>query len=258
MHKEYQHGEPALDKIFAKRQFLLLAILLSLAVASHEANATPTLGNLGDPWTEGGIGDIHALFPGGTPYGTDAANFGTGAGSFSVSAVTLEFEFDSSYPAGASSPQALDIQLFQQTGGSSTLVGSFGNPTADSQSTQWPKSSNPNAYTAYYDFSALGSIRLNPFSQYSLLISDPATSSVDAALLFTRSSAYTTTAGWTMGLTTAGDPYAAGEYLVMAVDATPVPDAANTAVLFAGGFMLLIGFRQFRRKTLRSPTTDFC
>lgn len=256
MHKEYQHGEPALDRFFAKRH-LLLAILFSLTVAIHQANATPTLSNLGDPWTEGGIGDIHALFPGGTPYGTDAANFGTGAGSFSVNAITLEFEFDSSYPAGASAPQALNIQLFQQTGGSSTLVGSFGNPTADSQSTQWPKSSNPNAYTAYYDFSALGSIRLNPFSQYSLLISDPATSSVDAALLFTRSSAYTTTAGWTMGLTTAGDPYAAGEYIVMAVDATPVPDGANTAVLLAGGFVLLIGCRLFLGKARQFPTAEF-
>lgn len=254
MHKEYQHGKSASDKIVAKRQFLLLAILFSLAVAIHEANATPTLSNLGDPWTEGGIGDIHALFPGGTPYGTDAANFGTGAGSFSVNAITLEFEFDSSYPAGASAPHALNIELFQQTGSTSTLVGSFGNPTVNSQPTQWPQSSFSPAYTTFYNFSALVSIRLNPFSSYSLVISDPATSSVDAALLFTRSSAYTTTAGWTMSPTTAGDPSAAGEYLVMAVDATQVPDGANTAVLLAGGFILLIGFRLFRGKALRSPT----
>lgn len=249
MRKESEARQSASAKFFTKRQRWILSVIFSLAVV-HQANAIPIVSNLGDPWTSGGIGDIHALFPGGTPYGTDTAYFGTFAGSYYLNSITLELD-------GDAAPQWLNIQLFQQTFGGSTLIGSFGNPVADSQPTQWPHSSNPNGYTTFYDFSASGLIELNPFSEYLIVLSDPSNSPVAIPLLFTRSPVYTSTAEWTMSPTTSGDPYAAGENLVMAVNAVEVPDEAYTAVLLAGGFSLLMAFHRFVDKNRQLRKADF-
>jgi hypothetical protein len=52
---------------------LLAAVLTTVCFAPHvSAQGLEYVSNLGDLWTEGGIGDIHALFPGGTPYGTES------------------------------------------------------------------------------------------------------------------------------------------------------------------------------------------
>jgi hypothetical protein len=210
-----------------------------------KAEAIEYVSNLGSLWTEGGIGDIHGLFPGGSPYGNDTAGFSTGVGGFAVNSITFEFEFDSGYPAGLAAPQWVAIQLFQ--GGS--LLGTFGNPVVDPRPTQWPQSSNPGAYTQFINFSPLQPIFLNPFAQYSIVAGMPANSPVSAALLFTKSSVYTASGGWMMGATTTGNPYALGEYLVMAVDASPVPEP-NTAALLLVGFIVLIVCRGSWRKSL--------
>jgi len=218
-----------------KRKLSVLSVILCLMATAQKAGASEYVSNLSNMWTEGGIGDIHGLFPGGTPYGTDTARFTTGVGSFSINSITLEFEFDSGYPAGLAAPQWITIQLFE--GGS--LLGNFGNSAVDPRSTQWPQSLNPVAYTQFIHFSPLQPITLNPLTQYSFVAGIPANSPVSAALLFTRSSAYTASGGWLMGATTTGNPFASGEYLVMAVDATPVPEP-NTAALILGGFIVLI------------------
>src|SRR6185312_5572061 len=126
------------------------SIVLFIATAlCLRASAFQQVSNLADQWTiPGTIGDIEALFPGGTPNGYDTASFTTGAGTYSLNSITLEFEFSSSYPAGDSSPQALSVQLFQ----GSTLLGILANPVADSTPTQWPQSSHPRDYTTFYDF----------------------------------------------------------------------------------------------------------
>src|SRR5215813_12043257 len=106
----------------SKKRLLVLAASFSIAAFSHNASATLYVGNLGNLWTDGGIGDIHALFPGGNPYGSDTVSFTTGPGTFSLNTITLEFEFSSSYPAGLSAPGLVSVQLFQQTGSGSVFL----------------------------------------------------------------------------------------------------------------------------------------
>jgi hypothetical protein len=226
--------------IMKRRILITLVTLTTMCFRQHIlAQGVVCVSNLGHAWTQPGIGDIHGLFRGGTPYGSDTAYFTTGADNFLVNAITLEFENDSSYPAGTSAPQWVSLQLFQQTGGGNRLLGTLGNPVVDPTPTPWPESANPNAYTTYFDFSSLEPINLNPFSQYSVVVSMPANSPVDAALLFTRSS-YISPVGWTMYPTTSGNPAAAGEYLVMAVEATSVPEPGSIVILVSG-FIILSG-----------------
>jgi hypothetical protein len=222
-----------------KQRLLVLAVVFSFASVDQKAEATQFVSNLGDLWTGGGIGDIHGLFPGGAYYGADTNHFTTGAGSFLVNAITLEFDYSSSYPAGASAPQWVNVQLFQTVGVANILLGNFGNPVVNPVPTQWPQSSNLNAYTTFIDFSPLGQITLDSFSQYSVVVSDPTNSPVDAALMFAASPAYTSPAGWTMSATTSGNPYAYGEYLVMAVDATATPEPDVLSLFSLAGLCLL-------------------
>ncbi len=226
--------------------FALVALTALSFTTRGLGQGTIYVSNLHTPWTEGGIGDIHGVFRGGAPYGSYTAHFTTGTGTYSLKAITLEFEFDSGYPAGVSAPQELAVQLFHQTASGNVLLGNLGNPIGNPTPTQWPRSSNPNAYTTFFDFTPVPGMNLNPFSEYSLVLSMPAGSPVDAAVLFARSSAFTSRDDWTMGVTTSGNPYENGEYLVMAVNATLVPEP-DTAVLLSTGLMVLLG-----RKVSRS------
>ena len=223
-----------------KRLILITLVTLTTICLGHHifAQGVVCVSNLGHAWTQPGIGAIQGLFRGGTPYGSDTAYFTTGAGNFSVDAITLEFFFDPSITS-PSAPQWVSIQLFQQTGGENVLLGTFGNPVVDPTPTPWPESANPRDYTTYYDFSSLEPINVNPFSQYSVVLSMPTNSPVDAALLFTISS-YTTPVGWTMSPTTSGDPTSAGLYLVMAVEATSVPEP-DSIVILVSGFIIVSG-----------------
>ena len=76
--------------VFLKQKLSVLAFIFSLVAVNAEAQGTSYVSNLGNPWTEGGIGDIHGLFPGGASYGNDTARFTTGFGNFSVSAMSLD------------------------------------------------------------------------------------------------------------------------------------------------------------------------
>ena len=68
----------------------LLAACL-LFIPAQAMRAETLLSNL-DTRFVGGIGDIHGLFPGGNPYGSNTAVFRTGSGGgFSMDSITLEF-----------------------------------------------------------------------------------------------------------------------------------------------------------------------
>ena len=241
-------------KLTRYSSWISAAIVLIATAFCFRAGAIQEVSNLGDQWPiNGTIGDIHALFPGGNPYGSDTAKFTTGAGSYALDSITLEFEFRGSYsppvtiPPG---PGALSVQLFL----GSTLLGSLANPVVNPTPTQWPESSYPGAHTTFIDFTPTSSIRLDPDSQYSLVISMPANSGVDVGLLYTRSSVYTSPDGWVMDAGTSGDPSAGGEFLKLGVSATKVPDQANTAILLGAGLLTMVWCqRKFGRKIRSKP-----
>jgi hypothetical protein len=225
---------------------LRLTAILWICALNCKFEAATYLSNLDNLWTHGGIGDFHGLFPGGSPYGTDTVRFTTGPGrGFSINALT--FEFDSNFTSAA---QWVNVQLFQQSSG--LLLGSFGNPVLN------PNGTHYSGYTRYIDFSPLAPIQLQPFTEYSVFLSVPANSPTATSLLFTDLSDYTSQAVWIMGPTITGNPYANGEYLKMAVDATLVPEA-NTVVFLFGGLLALIGCRQsIIGETRKSPSQPHC
>ena len=198
----------------ARSLFLLCKSLLAgvavWCMLTVNAKGDSYLSNLTNLWTMGGIGDIHGVFPGGSPYGNYTAHFSTGAGHFAVNSVT--FEFNSSMD----SARQMSVQIFEESGSGSLFLGSFDSPVVDPAPTQWP------GYTAFIDFFPTNKISLNPLSHYSLVLSMPASSPKAAALLFGTSSAYYSPTGWTMSPTTSGNPYAAREYVKLRVDATLV------------------------------------
>jgi hypothetical protein len=224
-------------------RLLLIAAALWLSAVNHTATAdTVYLSNLDTLWTSVGIGDIHGLFPGGPPYGTDTARFTTGSGGgFSLNAITLEFD------AVPPSPQweNISIQIFQQAG--NLLLGSFGNPVVNPKPTQWP------GYTTFIDFSPLESLYLNPVTQYSLVLSVPANSPSGAALLFARSPVYATPTDWIMSSTISGNPYATGEFLKLAVEATLIPEPSPVGLWSAGGILAWVWCRR-KDKSYTSST----
>jgi hypothetical protein len=204
------------------RLLLIVSVTLGLSSNSQRTQAITYLGNLDHPGIPGIIGDIQGLFPGGEHYGNDTVSFTTGAGSFSLNAVTFEFQAFS---------ERLSVQLFQ----SGSLLANLGNPELDPRATRWP------GYTHFFDFSPLRAITLAPFTEYSLVLSMPADQPDTVGLLFTTSPADTALAGWTMGPTITGSPSAAGEHLVVAVDAAPVPETNSAALLLFCASAILIG-----------------
>jgi len=143
-----------------------LAVIFFAGVIEQKATAVPLVSNLADLWTEGGIGDIHGLFPGGTPYGSDTARFETGTGgNFALNSVMLEFEVSRGAPVGEWNN--VDVQLYQ----GSLLLGNLGNPVIDPTPTQWPQSSSAGgAYTTFIDFSPFVNITLAP--PYAIFLGD--------------------------------------------------------------------------------------
>lgn len=181
----------------------LIALTALLETRCGLAQGTVYISNLG--WTYEGIGDIQPIFRGGVPYGSYTAHFKTGADTYSLNAITMEFESDAAYPAGNSPPVQLEVQLFHETPSGNVLIGNLGNPVVNPKRTPWPPSPH-NAYTTFWDFTPVLGINLNPSSKYSLVLSMPASSPVDAAVLFAMDSSYTSRRGWTMSPTTSASP----------------------------------------------------
>ena len=102
------------------------------------------------------------------------------------------------------------------------------NPTFNPQPTQWPTD------TAFFDYSPLNAITLDPSATYALAASQAPDGADGPGILFTYSQSYTTPEGWQL-LTSSegtfdgsaislGSPFPYN--LVMAVEATPVPEPA--------------------------------
>ena len=71
----------------------LIALTFLSGTSRGLAQGTFYLYNLNWSNPGGGLGDIDDVFPGGVPYGTYDAHFRTGAGTYSLNTVTLEFLF---------------------------------------------------------------------------------------------------------------------------------------------------------------------
>ncbi len=202
-----------------------------LFVAATTAPATQLLSNLGNIYPQG-IGDIHGLVSGGDTF---IAHFSTGAGTYQLNSVTIEFLTLTSAPATIESwNSSLDIRLFQADGGTTNWLGSFENPQINSAPTQWPQSSHPTAYTTYVDYDPNEPMVLQPFTEYSLLAHKPDGSSQVADLLFSKSADYVTPADWQMDPTSASNTFANGEFLKLAVGATLVPQPGPLGFVFLG------------------------
>jgi hypothetical protein len=245
-----------------KKQLGVMAVMFALLTFPARTGATTYVSNLGNIFSGGGIGDIHNVFAG-TGF---EGSFSTGVGSFNLNFVTLEFFIT----PGLFPPQSwtdVNVQLYQQVGGQTVLVGQLGNPTVNSTPTQWPPSSNPLTYTTYFDFHPLSQINLSPYSDYLVAVSgSPTGPSPAAGLLFTmQPGQYTTPANWTMGLATTStfdgttiqlDPFPQIGYeaLKLAVDATPVPEPGATGLALLGGAALLIARPRKQLQAKSSPT----
>jgi hypothetical protein len=203
------HPEP---RRFWKRFSSPVAGILLFLFAVTKSHATFYVSNLDNVFSGGGIGDIHGLFQGGAYYGTDTAHFDTGTGNYTLNFITLEFYSGSQY---------VTAQLLQN----GNILATLGNPQVNAKQTQWP------AYTKFINFYPTTPVQLSPLASYDILLSNPAGSGGDAALLFSLSSAFASSAGWTMSPTTSGNPSAFGQYLKLAVDATPVPEPSATILL---------------------------
>jgi len=214
-----------------------LACVLSLVLGSGNVHGNQYISNLGNLWTNGGIGDIHDL---GLNSGAQfIARFSTGAGSYQLSAVTLEFLTLSAPSWPTQSWNNISLRLYQQPG---DFLGQLWNPVVSPTPTQWPQSVNPNAYTSYIDFRTIEPISLKPFTEYLVVANASSQPGVWASLLFTQSDNSTTPTDWQMGPTSTvpENPYAAGEFLKFAVDATLVPEPypSSMAVLACAAFAL--------------------
>ena len=219
-------------------QLVRLVWVLGVLVLDYEVKADIFLSNLDTPFV-GGIGDIHGLFPGGVPYGSDTARFTTGSGvGFSVNSITLEFT------AVPHQWENVQMQLFGNAG--SEFLGSFGSPAINLRSTQWPQE------TTYVDFSPLASIDLEPLTEYSIVLSVPAGRPEGAALLFAWSAVYTTPTDWTMRSTITDNPYAQNQFLKLAVDATVVPEPSTSALLIVGAAVVIACSVSTDRRTSRA------
>lgn len=222
------------------------SIILCLLAELSGAWAGDYLSNLGNPWIDPGnptcncsIGDFQTLlenwpfavqfFTGATSGGTNPAAINTveqGAVTtnsipvgFQLNSVTFEFDVHSSQPWSN-----LNVQVYQQVGGQGIPLGGLRDPMVNPKPTQWPGT------TIYVDYLPLTNIMLQPLSEYSLALSVPSTSSGAFGLLFTIFSNFVTTTDWRMGATTTQDPWAVGEFLKVAIDATAIPGTNSATV----------------------------
>ncbi len=219
------------------RWFTIAVSAASLFSNLNRAGADSYISNLGDRWmgqTPQEIGDIHALST-----GEFDARFSTGAGAFSMNSVTLEFI---GLP-GADALANVNVVLFQELGSQKTQIGAFATPTVNPTPTQWPHG------TTYLDFHPVAATSLQPFSEYSVAIYETSLKPpLDVGLLFTLSSKFTTPTDWRIGPTTTHDPFAGGEFLKFAADATLVPEPRLSGLILTGGVALATALARQRRR----------
>ncbi len=212
-----------------KKLSRFLLAVLAISSGTPKLCATEFISNLGNLWPNQGIGPCASLLPGN---GGQAAYFSTGAASFTLNSITLEFLVAPDYGEWNS----VDLQIYQQVGIAPypqySLIGNLNNPTVDGRPTQWPQGRFPNMYTLFIDFHPVGQIGLEPLTAYRVIASVPASSSVIADVLLTESTDYVAATDWGMTLL-----YPAN--LKFSVDATIVPEPNALALTILG---CLLGF----------------
>jgi hypothetical protein len=220
------------------------AIILGIGSGLTRIWAAEYLSNLDNPWIDPGnptchcsIGDIHGLISGYDPY---QVQFFTGARSvetdvpglhtvetvaigtnlvsvtgFELNSVTFEFIYGHDQPWSNA-----NVKIYQGIADQRQLLGQLGNPAVNPKPTQWPESVNPRFCTTHVDYFPLTEIILQPSSEYSLVLTEAGSPSL--GLLFSLSSDFVTTTDWRMGVTTTHNPWAAGEFLKVGIDATAI------------------------------------
>jgi hypothetical protein len=210
-----------------------LTIFICFVAGFNQGWAEQYLSNLANKWTDPvSIGDIEVLD---YWYGPFIVYFSTGSGlidtgfdkiregvpalpvstnvaeTFQLNSVTFEFLGS---PTSPWTNISMTIQIYQQVGSNSVLVGDLGTDTVNPTPTQWPKS------TTFIDFHPLTNIVLQPSSEYFVSLSEPPNFPDVFGLLFTFSPYYVTSTDWRMGITTTHVPVPYTEYLKFAVNAT--------------------------------------
>ena len=221
----------------------LLAIHLYLVSMVGWSEGEEYLSNLKTLWpdpTGNSKGDIEVLIYGYDPF---VVSFFTGSGvnerrfsnmysgnpsstatnstvvnGFELNSVTFEFL------GGISQPwSSITVQVYQQVGTNSILLGEFGNPSWNPTPTQW------RGFSSFIDFHPLTNIVLQPSSEYFVSLSVPYNFPPDFGMLFAISSKYITPTDWKMGPTMTHVPVNFVEYLKFAVDATAIPVTSSTS-----------------------------
>jgi hypothetical protein len=215
-----------------RQRFVFVAAVLLAASLQSWSQPIAYVSNLDDRWpADQGIGDIHGIF--GDPI---VARFTTGNTGVQLDAVTLEFLTDKSLTGW----EKVDVNLHSSgVGGTGrTLI----NPSINPKPTQWPQNPrNNNLFTVYVDFHPPTATYLPPLTPFEVVIDAPIGAQQNG-LLYTASSGFQATDGWTMGPTSGThDPSAAGEFLKLAVYATAVPEPSALTILFGGLGLLLFG-----------------
>src|SRR3974390_1156754 len=223
----------------SKRTLIRFSTIL-LFLSCPLSRSDEYLSNLGDLWPDPtGIGDIHVLFYFYAPF---VVHFLTGSAlndpryakvrianpvlpttnhitiqQFQLDSVTFEFQ------GGIVQPWSnITMQVCQQVGSNGVPLGNLGNPSLNPTRTQWP------GFSSFIDFHPLTNIVLESSSEYFVSLSVPYNYPADFAMLFTWSTDYVTLTDWRMGETTTHDPWAAGEYLMFAVNATAIVATNST------------------------------
>jgi len=224
----------------------LFAICVLVAVAAQSQAATQ-ISNLMEPWTGGGIGDIHAV----TPNQKFGFSFTTGAGAYRLDSVVLE------HFAYAGSLQSFGVELYRVDGFGPfgtvqvSFLGALANSFIDSRPTQWPGS------TTFVGYSSATPLTLDPSSTYLVAAIEPANGLNETGLLFAAPGNYTISGDWitpppgqffsdSSGLWFAGPMPGLGGKLKMEINATPVvvPEPAVSTLLF--GLLCLFRLRSQR------------
>jgi hypothetical protein len=203
------------------------------------------LSNLGNKWIDpsnpsaASIGDNYTLIG---PYGPFVVHFFTGSSldegrypkiysrvprAAATNSPTVQlFELDSvtfEFQGGFSQPWSdITIEIYQQVGTNNILLGQFGNPSLNLTPTQW------RWFSSFIDFHPLTNIVLQPSSEYYVSLSVPYNYPPRFAMFFCLSSKYFTPTDWRMGPTTTHIFMVWTEYLMFAVNATPILGTNST------------------------------
>lgn len=208
-------------------------VLLVVLIFPCRTKAEDYLNNLANIFQDGpnppgtSIGDCENLYPN----GWYAVQFFTGGSSsnvlsFQLNWVTFELLGNHLLPFAD-----VYVELYQQVGTDSILLGELGSPAIDPRRTEWPEGSSGEC-TTYVDYCPSKPMCLQTNSEYLVTLST--TTFRDdiwfPVLIFTLKTNYVTMGGWQLGSTTASNVFLDQneEWLKFAIDVTPTPNPSSS------------------------------